>query len=318
MKIARFFAGFVSVVMMCGAAVVVLRRQELVDWWALRDYAPSTEVASIASATTMTGRGKTIFYVHDPKVEDSAAFNRDCTFGESTIVLGCYDGRGIYVYNVTDERLKGIHEVTAAHEMLHAAYDRLSDTDRKRIDALTQKTLTTVSSERIQNLVKTYQRQTPASVPNELHSIIGTEVEKLDPELEAYYAQYFDNRLAIVRMSQTYEQVFTDLKSQVDQYDAELSGMKTTIEQNEQDLLSQSDDLRAQRQRLDALLISGSTSAYNAAVPGYNAMVGAYNERVAAYKQLIADYNDKVATRNEISIEQNNLVNAIDSKAETL
>ena len=36
-----------------------------------------------------------------------------------------------YIYNVNDERLNGLKEVTAAHEMLHAAYERLPESDKK-------------------------------------------------------------------------------------------------------------------------------------------------------------------------------------------
>ena len=45
---------------------------------------------------------------------------RGVTSWLKTAVLGCYANREISIFNVTDQRLDGIREVTAAHEMLHA------------------------------------------------------------------------------------------------------------------------------------------------------------------------------------------------------
>ena len=53
-------------------------------------------------------------------------------------MLGCYIlNKGIYVYDITDDRLAGVRQVTTAHEMLHAAYDRLSVKERAQVDAMT-------------------------------------------------------------------------------------------------------------------------------------------------------------------------------------
>ncbi len=307
-----------SVALFALALFGVFKHQELSDWWLLRGYVPGASVKMIADETTMTPKARTIFYVHDPKIEDKEKFNRDCTIGETTIVLGCYDGRGIYLYNVADDRLAGIHEVTAAHELLHAAYDRLSQAEQKRIDKLTEQALQKVSSERIQNLVKSYRDRNPRSVPNELHSIIGTEIENLDPELEAYYSQYFTNRQVVVAFSQKYEQVFTELKSEVERYDAELNLIKGQIAQQEATLGERGDALKAQKRRMDSFLSANNYEAYNEAVEPYNRAVQAYNISIEAYKRLIADYNAKVETRNALTIEQNDLIKSIDSKAEVL
>ena len=318
MKVMKLLGGFLTVILGAFVVVGVVKHQEVADWWLLRGYTPSAQIAAIAADTTMTSKGKTIFYVHNPRIEDKAQFNQDCTFGETSIVLGCYDGRGIYVYNVSDDRLAGIHEVTAAHEMLHAAYDRLSEQEKKRVNTLTERALQKVTSERIQNLVKSYRSRSAGAVPNELHSIIGTEIENLDPELEAYYAQYFNDRKTVVALSQKYEQVFTDLKTQVERFDAELSLMKAQVTQEEAALADDNDALKAQKKHLDALFASNNINGYNAAVGSYNQKVQEYNQSIEVYKKLIADYNAKVVARNAVTVEQNDLIKSIDSKAEEL
>ena len=109
------------------AAWMVINRQAVVDWWRLSQYKPSAAVKQLADNDTMIGRGRDLFYISDPQIQDSAAFNKACkNEGEKTIVLGCYKLQDIYLYNVTDARFNGVKEVTAAHEMLHAAYERLS------------------------------------------------------------------------------------------------------------------------------------------------------------------------------------------------
>ena len=114
-------------------AVVILNPRLINDWLALRGYTPSQRVSEIADRTTMTDKARRVFYVYDPQIEGSDVFNQHCTIREVSIVLGCYDGTRIYVYDVADERLKGVQEVTAAHEMLHAEYDRLSTGERSRL-----------------------------------------------------------------------------------------------------------------------------------------------------------------------------------------
>lgn len=318
MKVLKIVSSVLTLAVMTIAVISAVRYQDISDWWQLRGYMPSERISQLAQRTSMTKKAQTIFYVHDPQIEEKEAFNGDCTIGETSIVLGCYDGRGIYVFDVADPRLDGIQEVTAAHEMLHAAYDRLPEKEKARVDTLTARAVQKVSSERLQNLIKSYTTRSPSSVPNELHSIVGTEIPNLSPELETYYAQYFTDRMGVVKLSQKYEQVFTDIKAQVDRLDAELSLIQAQITDQETSLKYQNDVLKAKKRSLESLLNSQSTAAYNAAVGPYNASVNDYNESIVEYKNLIADYNEKVLTRNSLSVEQNDLVKAINSKAESL
>src|SRR3982751_4835203 len=119
----------------------ILQREQHCDWWVLRNYAVPAEITTLATQTTMTDVGKRLFYINHPALEDKASFNADCSGKtEHSVVLGCYHGnrQGIYIYNVQDPRLEGVKQVTAAHEMLHQAYDRLNGKDRTRINGLLQ------------------------------------------------------------------------------------------------------------------------------------------------------------------------------------
>ncbi len=294
--------------------LLFLKQDTLFDIWRLRNYQAPSEIVRLADVTKMTDPARRLFYVYHPSLEDKDSFNGHCTNAEQTIVLGCYiEFQGIYLYKVTDERLSGVVEVTAAHEMLHAAYDRLSAKERSKIDGLTAGVANGITDERLKTTIENYRKKDPSVVPNELHSILATEVRDLPPELEDYYRQYFSDRSAIVGLAERYQSEFTARDRQVEAYDAELATLKAEIDAIDQrlqvqqaDLKTQSDDL--QQKRRDDI------DAYNAAVPQYNQAVNEFNSGVNRQKQLVIRYNTTVELRNEIATEENELSQAIDSR----
>lgn len=292
----------------------------LFDWYVLRTYAPSTQVAELATRSGMSADGTKIFYAHQPKITNQEEFNAACTVGEETIVLGCYTGydfaidTDIYIYNVDKIELNGVQEVTAAHEMLHAAYDRLSNSERQRVDAMTTTMVKKINNPRIIKLIEGYQERDPASVTNELHSILATEIANLDPELEEYYSRYFTDRQRVVNLSMQYESVFETAKNEAQRILGELSLRKSEITNRESQIETDYNNLNAARSRLELLKASNDIAGYNAAVPGYNQLVSSYNQNVAAVKRLIDEYNSLVAVYNEKVGRQQDLVNSIDSK----
>jgi DNA repair ATPase RecN len=302
-----------------GSAIFAYTKQQVIyDYFKLRNYHPPTVISQLASDTTMNPIARNIFYVEHPEVDDKASFNGHCRGNnEQTIVLGCYvPNRGVYVYDVKETKLTGIQQVTAAHEMLHAAYDRLSKKDKDNVGALIDQAYQQVNNARIKATIEQY-RKAGADTTNELHSILGTEVRDLPPGLESYYKKYFIERKVIVRYSEKYEQVFTDNKNQVDQYDAQLSDLKKQIQSNEAELEGLNSSLEASRKQLDQELASKNYQAYNSGVPVYNSSVNNYNAEVGSTKQLIALYNQTLDQRNAIALESQQLYKAIDSRYDT-
>jgi hypothetical protein len=294
------------------------QRWNLYDYWRLRGYEPSETVASLASDTAMNDKARRLFYVYHPELKDKTNFSEFCQSGEKTIVLGCYiSGSSIYLYSVTDERLHGIMEVTAAHEMLHAAYDRLSGSEMEHLNNLLRADFSKVKSQRVQDTIEEY-RKNGADVDNELHSILATEIRELSPELETYYQRYFTDRLKVVAYSEKYEQAFTERKQKVEAFDARLESLKNQIESLEADLQTREQNLQSDRKRLDGLLAERNIDAYNAGVAGFNAQVSAYNSQVNKIRGLIDQHNTIVAERNAIAEEESELVKAIDSRPSTI
>ncbi len=293
-------------------------RYDFYDWFRLRNYTPTPAIASLVTTSGMNSQGRTLFYVNDPKLSDRQEFANQCKVKEQTIVLGCYTGTGIYIFDVTDERLKGVEEVTAAHEMLHAAYDRLSPGEKKKIDALTQAAYDKLKDPELAKRIDGYKKTEPGEIPNELHSILGTEKRNIGSELEEYYKKYFTDRLKVVSLAENYEKVFIDIQNQVQQYDATLSLRKVEIDQREKALETRASQLQQQRNSLDAQLAAKDYRGYNNSVPNYNYAVASFNAELAAVKKLIAEYNTIVEQRNKLAADQDSLAQSLDSRLDTI
>jgi hypothetical protein len=267
----------------------------------------------------MTDDGRHLFYVYHAELQEKDDFNTNCKNTEQSIVLGCYvDGQGIYIYNVTDDRLAGVQEVTSAHEMLHAAYERLSSKERSRIDALTQGVLDKLTNQRILDSIKAYRDRDPSVVPNELHSIVGTEVRDIPPELETYYSQYFKDRKTVVGFSEQYEQAFTERQQKADQLVLQIEALKREIDQLSNNLTVTRASLEQEYAQLQADRAGAEPDSYNARVRAYNAKVQSYNSSVQYSYTLIDQHNALVSEYNKVVLEEKELIKAIDSRPTTI
>jgi hypothetical protein len=207
--------------------------QHVIDQVVVYQYKPSSEVTQVADEVHFTEKGKFLYLAAQPQLNDRDDFNKHCEKkAEQTVVLGCYLGpQHLYIYNITDPRLSGVRQVTAAHETLHAAYDRLSYVERKKVDKMIEAALPSVqkSEPDLAERLKIYDKTEPGERNNELHSILGTEAATLPPDLEAYYTQYFTNRSIITTYAAQYDKVFEDVKNQQNQLVTDLDNLATEI-----------------------------------------------------------------------------------------
>ena len=310
------------VIVLALLALAVGNLQAIGDYVRLYNYQPPAEIAAFADETTMTDEARKLYYVNHPKLADKQSFNDKCrSRGEKTIVLGCYHSvnRGIYLFDVKDERLKGVEQVTAAHEMLHAAYDRLSSKERKSIDTQLQDFYDTqVQDKRIRDTVAAYEQSEPNDLTNEMHSIFATEIAQLTPALESHYKRYFNDRSKLVELAGTYQMEFISRQDQVRAMDARLKGLKEEIDENSAELKRREAEISALQRQIEDDRQSGNIESYNARVPVYNGMVDRYNELIRSTQNSIAEYNRLVALRNDLALEVRELTRSIDSQLETI
>jgi len=321
-KSGSLIPALLSILITVGFAVGILwNAQTVVDWWRLRGYTPDARVVTLANVTTMSDTGRHLFYVNHPQILSGNAFSSHCSIGaEKTVILGCYESgdNGIYLYDVTDQRLQGVIETTAAHEMLHAAYNRLSPSEKNRIDALLNNFYTNgLKDERVKQTIEAYQQSEPSELPNEMHSIFATEVAVLPPELETYYKQYFSSRGAIVAMAERYQAEFTSRRDKTVAYDTQLADLKKTIDTNQTKASSDRRKLESVSSQLQSLRRNGDDAAYNQLVGSYNSSVNAYNTLLGTIRSQIDRYNLIVGQRNAVALEERDLAKSLSGDAST-
>lgn len=313
----RLLPFFLLVVFLAAAGLIWVNREWLRDTVVLRSYHAPQEIADLASDTSMTDYAERLFFVNKPQLNDKALFNEHCQHvSTEAAVLGCFKGdrQGIYIYDVDDPRLHGIEQVTAAHEMLHQAYDRLDNATRQRIDTLLNDYYTSgLTDESVKSKMALYQISEPHNLPNEMHSIFGTEIKDLPQELEEYYAQYFSDRQKVLAYRQTSQAAFDSYRQQIAAYDTKLTDLKSRIDEMEAALTQKVATLKASKAELESDLAAGRISEYNAGVGPYNALVISYNKDLATLNQRIAEFNRLVQERNEISVQVSELNEALDS-----
>lgn len=306
----------VVVVLVVSVFVAWSNKYELHDWWVLRNFEPTADVSAISKTLELTDEGQRIFYVHDPRILDAEGFNTNCPIRENSIVLGCYDGAGIFIYDVPEIRLNGIEEVTSAHEMLHAAYERLSESEKTEVNYWLNVAYETSASQRVREVLSTYDQNNKTLLLNELHSIVATEMEEIPEYLEGYYSRYFKDRSKIVEISKQYEAVFTELQDQVKVLDAQLEQLSAKVNLQEAEVESLYDQVVSSENNLKSLLAREEFEKYNASLPAHNSLINTYNSKIAILEGYIETYNNLVSRRNDLSVEQNNLVKSIDSRFE--
>jgi hypothetical protein len=300
-----------------GAVLSVNNAQNIIDWWRLRDYTPTAKIEAVADRTSMSEHGKKLFYVHDPELLNKDNFQTSCTVGESTIVLGCYiSNQRIYLYEVEEARLDGVVEVTAAHEMLHAGYDRLELKEKDRVDKLLLEAYDRIENSRLREIIESYRQRDPSVVSNELHSILGTEYRDLPRDLEDHYSKYFVDRLSVVALAEAYAEEFEKREAQIEDFDKQLNELNGEITRIQAELTLQNTALQNDRTKIESY--RSDPDKYNSAVTVYNRNVGTYNNGVAKVKTLIEQYNNLVVERNKIAVEERELVEAIDTRESEL
>lgn len=320
MKTLRRVISYTLLVMLVITGAVLWTRQNAVlDWLRLSNYTPNSQIAALATQTTMTSQAKKYFYVNQPEVLGRVEFNKQCTNKtEQAVVLGCFHGnrQGIFIFNVTTTELNGVQQVTAAHEMLHQAYQRLSDRDKTSVDTELQNYFNnSLTDQTIKDQMAGYKKSEPDAYMDEMHSVLGTEVANLPPSLEKYFSQYFSNRKVVTDYYAQYQAAFTSRNQQILEYDSHLAAQKQQIESLQSQLASQLQTLNSRKTQMDQKRSSGDIAGYNAMVDTYNQLVDSYNAQLETLRAEIDGYNKLVAARNAIAVQEQQLQQDLSSQA---
>jgi predicted metal-dependent hydrolase len=307
----------VSIVLILITTWLLLNRQYVVDQINVWNYTPSEEIKQIESRTGFTDKGIFYLYASKPQVDGPADFNLNCgKREEKSAILGCYTNRSIYVYNINNDQLDGIEEVTTAHEMLHAAWDRMSESDIKAVSTLLEAQYASMNDPKLKERMDYYARTEPGERHNELHSIIGTEVVSISPELEKYYAQYFEDRSKVTTLYESYNAVFTRLADESDALYARLGVLSTEIdslkESYQVDATRLSNDIATFNQKADGGGFT-SNSEFNRQRALLVTRSNALEEQRSDINTKVQQYNDDHAKYQALVIQSQELNKSIDS-----
>ncbi|WP_245907322.1 hypothetical protein [Leucobacter massiliensis] len=231
-----------SVVLVLAAAVIVavMHRQEIRDHFSGLGYEPTPRVEQLREDLSLTDAGDRIFLATRPTVDAGTEFNDRCAgvdHAEQGHVLGCYKEDRIHLFEVRDERIDGIVEVTAAHELLHAAYGRLGEGDRTALAERLRREYERLAEDdpELRERMSVYEHLSDGAFANELHSVLGTEVRELPPWLEEHFGRWLSDRDALVDRFVEYHSVFVALQDRADELQEEMSALREEVERRKAD-----------------------------------------------------------------------------------
>ncbi len=187
---------------------------------------PATIVA-VADRAYLTEEGRELLTqvgARDARGDDlnDACGGDDRTGDHAT--YGCYSRAGIVVFVPADARVADSAVTTLAHELLHAAFDRLGDGEVWRVkDQLHAAMERVAPDDDVRQLIDWSVDGREESRDTEIFAYLGSQVWPdggFSPELEAVYARYFTDRAALVgvrhRVEEDVQRLLTDHQSTVD------------------------------------------------------------------------------------------------------
>ncbi|MEX2268872.1 MAG: hypothetical protein WEA75_09320 [Acidimicrobiia bacterium] len=268
----------------------------------LLEEAEQEDVIELGREASLSREGRELFADTAPVIREKADFVEDCPLPEAddTFVLGCYDQftNEISILRVDRLDIRGVMPVTAAHEMLHAAYERLGRQEREKVNAMIEEFVAENPQPRLEESLTLYTEQERA---NELHSLVGTEVSVLSRALERHYAQYFDDRAALIALFAGYQSVFDNLETRFEQLEAELDALDAQLGNLEAQANAAGKEADSLANQIDELRAQGRFDEANNLVGPQNTAVDRANSLGAQYNAVVNEYNAKVAEANAIA-----------------
>ncbi|MBO7131918.1 hypothetical protein J6V85_01470 [Candidatus Saccharibacteria bacterium] len=299
MKRLKIFSWIIFIAL---AIVIALNYQFIFDFTRGLFYSPSPEMASIRESLDLSSRGEILFNASMPELNSEEEFNENChSYDEVETILGCYTMQKIYVYDIKDKELNGIVELTSAHELLHAVYERMSISERDGLREL----LEAVYKDNLETLEDEIGAYESAEQLEEIYVRAGTEIKKLPEELEAHYGKIFNDRKKVVKYYEGYNGVFKKYEAEMTNIKAKLDELGGVINEKNEEYARKVDELNA---RIDAFnncadspgCFSTDTEFYNKREELLREVIlidSLYDEidgLIEQYNVNVDDYNDNV------------------------
>lgn len=289
-----------SIILLVATAAIAINFTIIKDFFTGLAYHPTDEMSRIRTDLNLTDKGTLIFNATMPELREKSDFNTLCRGTETeTAILGCYRDDRIYVYDITDEELIGIRELTSAHELLHAVYHRMSSQQKQELtDILVQ-----VYQENQDTLGEEIDLYQDDQKKEEIYVRAGTEIRDLPDELEKHYAEIFKNQDQIADYYKSYITVFKQIEQNLETLLKKAQDLETEITAKTAEYESGATNLNQEIQEFNNCANTPNcfTSRWafnnqrNALLNRQNELENLYNE----INQLISEYNTTATEYNE-------------------
>lgn len=296
--------------------VAIINRVIISDFIRGLGYEPTTEMINIRTSLNLTDYGNLVFNASWPELDEREVFNSHCRdYENENAILGCYDFENIYVYNITEPELDGIRELTAAHELLHAVYARLSEQDKRDLKPVLEQVYSSnakILSEEIEMYLENERYE-------ELYVRAGTEIANLPATLESHYANIFKDQDRIAAYYNKYISVFNQIQQNLDTLSSEINNLENVIKSKTNEYYSRSAALNTATASFNAC--AKTPDCFTSEIVfqirrtellnEYDALDALYNE----IDSLIDTHNAKVEAYNSEATHINSLNTIINSIA---
>lgn len=200
---------------------------------------PSATVVALADAAYLSPAGRDIFFATSPVVLDAEHFAGRCDEADSGLAtsgggaVGCYQGatNAIVVYGPPDARLYAFVVETAAHELLHAAWARLTAGEQAAATPLLEAEVAGLPvDDPIHAAVAASVGDEPGNRATELFAYVGTQVWRdggAAPDLEALYARFITDRRSLVAVHTGWVGMLDSMEASIEQAGAALGATRT-------------------------------------------------------------------------------------------
>ena len=290
----------IAIVLMTVVLVVVygfLQSDFAQDSWKAWWYKESASVSTLRQDLELTGTGERIFLATQPAIEEAEAFNEHCgEHRDDVSLLGCYNDGKIYVYDVKLDSLRDSNKVTAAHELLHAVWSRLSRREKEQLEGWLED-FKREKIEWVEGEVNLYGEQERLE---ELYVRIGTKLRDIPDELEKHYQEYFLNRLKIVDYYENYQAPFRELREKNETIRVKVATLGAEIEQERADYEKRS---AALTQRIEEFNLCSGTAGFFATDGEFTRQRAELETERLALAELRTKLNKKIDENNQLVME---------------
>ena len=223
-------------------------------------------------------------------------------------VLGCYvtGDDMIYLYNIEVPELNGVRESTAAHELLHAVYNRLPFWEKNDLNSKLRKIYDSLDEK--SDIKTSMELYSDEEFYDELHSRIGTEIKELPAELENHYAKIFNDQDKIVDFYNKYSGTFKALEKEMETLGSKIEEGKRYIDEETARLDALANELNKKIEDYNKRVAAGSNGSaiqtegnnLQKEISELEDMYKKLNEYINEYNKMIDEYNSNVIQTNDI------------------